>query len=146
MVEIRVTHVQDDVGRVFELENPTFLRRENNVVYLMTSGGTRYIGGAMPLVRLAEEVENFHNRFPEQEQTPSERVSMLTEEVGEYAQAVNKGDLGKAHEELADVIFVALGTLQKANAEAWLDRVREKNERKTTKTHEVRHGKVVRKN
>ena len=76
------------------------------------------------------------------------RLAILMEEVGEHARELNQGDLGKAAREIADVAFVAMGTLlvfDAAGREACIE-VAEKNDRKTAETHAIdgTSGKLLR--
>lgn len=109
--------------------------------------------------RLAESVYDFHTRFniPNlNEKSHSDeifprlctRLAFLMEEVGEHARELNQSDFDRAASEMADVAFVAMGTLLEmdstgANAS---HEVAGKNDKKTLHTHivEPSSGKLVR--
>ena len=109
--------------------------------------------------RLAESVYDFHSRFDiptinakvsESEVFPRlcTRLAFLMEETGEHARELNQGALDRAADEMADVAFVAMGTLLEMNAlgaSACHD-VANKNDNKTLRTHivEPSSGKLVR--
>lgn len=68
-----------------------------------------------------------------------ERMNFTTEELGEAAKALNRGEIENHVEEIADLAFFALGTLHlmgEAGAEA-ICRVIGKNDAKTLDTHEI---------
>ena len=109
--------------------------------------------------RLAESVYDFHTRFdiPNiNEKAPSDdafprlctRLAFLMEEVGEHAAELNRAELELAAEEMADVAFVAMGTLMELNAlgASACRKVADKNDKKTLQTHMVEpsSGKLVR--
>lgn len=110
--------------------------------------------------RLAESVYDFHARFdihnfngkpPADAVFPrlNTRLAFLIEEAGEHAKEVNQGNLEQAAHEMADVAFVAMGTLlEMASLGADSCRqVADKNDKKTPKTHmvEASSGKLLRK-
>ena len=70
------------------------------------------------------------------------------EEAGEHARGLNRGDLDEATLELADVAFVAMGSLATLGAagERACHEVARKNDGKTNETHFVEEssGKIVR--
>ncbi len=112
---------------------------------------------------MAGSVYDFHQRFevpridrPHAEQGPSSdglaalrsRLAYLVEETGEHAKELNRGELGDASKEIADVAFVAMGTLLVLD-EMGVDACRAvagKNNAKTVETHAVdaTSGKLVR--
>ena len=109
--------------------------------------------------RLAESVYDFHARFdiPNiNDKTPSDdifprlctRLAFLMEEVGEHAAELNRAELDLAAEEMADVAFVAMGTLIELNAlgATACRKVADKNDKKTLQTHTVEpsSGKLIR--
>ena len=109
--------------------------------------------------RLAESVYDFHHRFGwlpvEANESPDVALAVLRkqflflmEEAGEHASALNKGDLGEALLELADVAFVALGAVYLSSTEGALAciQVANKNDKKTHETHvyEESSGKIIR--
>ena len=110
---------------------------------------------------IALSVFEFHERFgiPAVGATASEeeilartrtRLSYLVEEIGEHAKDLNQSNLSEASLELADVAFVAIGTLlelDKIGTEACTN-VARKNDMKTLSTHEIESGsgKLVKKN
>ena len=111
--------------------------------------------------RLAESVYDFHTRFAipniNQKSHPNAvfprlcaRLAFIAEEVGEHARELNQSNLDRAADEMADVAFVAMGTLLElditgANA---CHSVADKNDNKTLQTHTVEpsSGKLVRRN
>ena len=111
------------------------------------------------MARIAESVYDFHSRFglpmvgaglsPEQGlEALRARLPYLVEEIGEHSKALNNDDLDDALPELADVAFVAAGSVLTAGAPA-LDACRDvarKNDAKTSDTHylEESSGKVLR--
>ena len=111
------------------------------------------------ITRLAGSVYDFHQRFGQYPATPvptceqslgvlRERLPFLVEEIGEFAQDLNKGHLENASQEIADVAFVAVGMLLALNgtgAEA-CHAVAHKNDGKTHQTHmiDASSGKLVR--
>ena len=110
--------------------------------------------------RIAESVYDFHERFsiPSLSSNGSSdhalerlrtRLAFLVEEVGEHSKELNQGDLSEASLELADVAFVAMGTLLELDsigAKA-CGTVANKNDGKTHDTHmvEATSGKLVKK-
>lgn len=115
------------------------------------------------LSEMAGSVYDFHQRFdvpridrPPAEEGPSSdglaalrsRLAYLIEETGEHAKELNRGELGDASKEIADVAFVAIGTLLVLD-EMGVDACRAvagKNNAKTVETHAVdaTSGKLVR--
>ena len=109
--------------------------------------------------RLAESVYDFHARFDIQNINANSsledpfprlctRLAFLMEETGEHARELNQGVLDRAADEMADVAFVAMGTLLEMDsigATACHD-VAIKNDKKTLQTHMVEpsSGKLVR--
>ena len=108
--------------------------------------------------RIAGSVYDFHKRFgvpalnggsPDQTlATLRSRLAFLAEEMGEHAKELNRGNVPDAAVELADVAFVALGSLlvlDNAGCDASLT-VARKNDAKTEQTHvfEKSSGKLVR--
>ena len=115
------------------------------------------------LSEMAGSVYDFHQRFgvprigrPRAEAGPSadglatlrSRLAFLIEETGEHAKELNLGQLVDASKEIADVAFVAIGTLLVLD-EMGVDACRAvagKNNAKTVETHAVdaTSGKLVR--
>ncbi len=115
------------------------------------------------LSEMAGSVYDFHQRFdvprvdrPAAEEGTSadglaalrSRLAFLIEETGEHARELNRGELGDASKEIADVAFVAMGTLLVLD-EMGVDACRAvagKNNAKTVETHAVdaTSGKLVR--
>ena len=108
---------------------------------------------------LAESVYSFHERF----QIPSveiidsdttfelfrERLLFLSEETGEHASALNRGDLEGAVQEAVDIAYIAIGTVLRlgfTGRSACFD-VTKKNDAKTVERYGKLEGtgKVVRK-
>ena len=112
------------------------------------------------VAEMAASVFDFHQRFdvPSIARLPQDpdglavlrsRLAFLVEETGEHAKELNRGELGDASTEMADVAFVAMGTLlvlDRLGGEA-LRSVAAKNNAKTLETHLVDEtsGKLVRK-
>lgn len=109
--------------------------------------------------RLAESVYDFHTRFgiPNINAKTAEddvfprlctRLAFLMEEVGEHSRELNQANLDLAADEMADVAFVAIGTLMELNSLGALAcrKVADKNDKKTLHTHMVEpsSGKLVR--
>lgn len=110
------------------------------------------------ICRLAESVYDFHERFnipnisanvAADRAMPrlSTRLVFLMEEVGEHAMDLNRGTIKAASDEMADVAFVAMGTLLELGtlgASASYE-VADKNDKKTLRTHmvEASSGKLV---
>ncbi len=108
--------------------------------------------------RLAESVYDFHDRFSipniNDKTTLHDpfprlctRLAFLTEETGEHAKELNQGSLDRAADEMADVAFVAMGTLLELEAlgTAACRQVANKNDKKTLQTHivEPSSGKLI---
>ena len=109
--------------------------------------------------RLAGSVYDFHARFDIQNLNAKSnlsdpfprlctRLAFLMEETGEHARELNQGVLDRAADEMADIAFVAMGTLLELDAvgaSACHD-VANKNDNKTLQTHmlEPSSGKLVR--
>ena len=107
---------------------------------------------------IAGSVYDFHNRFgiPAISINGSSdaafdrlrtRLAFLIEESGEHSRELNQGNLRNASEELADVAFVAMGTLLELNelgAQA-CQTVAAKNNGKTQETHyfDAGSGKLI---
>ena len=109
--------------------------------------------------RLAESVYDFHARFDIQNINAKSslddpfprlctRLAFLMEETGEHARELNQGVLDRAADEMADVAFVAMGTLLEMDSigAAACQDVAIKNDKKTLQTHKVEpsSGKLVR--
>lgn len=109
--------------------------------------------------RLAESVYDFHTRFDIQNLNAKSaqedpfprlctRLAFLMEETGEHARELNQGVLGLAADEMADVAFVAMGTLLELDAigASACHEVANKNDKKTLHTHMVESssGKILR--
>ena len=106
---------------------------------------------------MAESVYAFHERFdiPCVDPTDTDdalealrqRLVLLSEEIGEYARALNQARLGDATLEAADVAYVALGTVLRLGDEGRKAcvTVTRKNDSKTPSTHGTRRstGKVL---
>jgi len=107
---------------------------------------------------LAVSVDEFHRRFEIDRIAPSssvedtldalrQRLSLLDEEVGEYARALNRGDMEDASKEAVDVAYIALGTIHRLGS-AGVDACREvarKNDAKSPSAYSKRPatGKVL---
>ena len=113
--------------------------------------------------RLAESVYDFHIRFaiPNiNEKILADdltddifprlctRLAFLMEETGEHARELNQACLDRAADEMADVAFVAIGTLLELNSLGAIacHEVANKNDKKNLRTHmlEPSSGKLVR--
>ena len=107
--------------------------------------------------RLGDSVYSFHERFGlptvahEGEDVILEalrrRLALLSEEVGEHARELNKGNVVDAVSEAVDIAYVALGTVLVLGIEgrAACYSISDKNDAKTLATHGNRGatGKVV---
>ena len=113
--------------------------------------------------RLAESVYDFHTRFAipniNGKTLPDgmtddifprlcTRLAFLMEETGEHARELNQACIDRAADEMADVAFVAMGTLLELNSLGVIacHEVANKNDKKTLRTHMVEpsSGKLVR--
>ncbi len=75
---------------------------------------------------LAVSVDAFHRRFiiPQLDvdnvdgtlDALRQRLSLLNEEVGEHARALNRGEIDEAVTEAVDVAYIALGTIHRIGA------------------------------
>ena len=107
--------------------------------------------------RLGDSVYSFHDRFgvptvdAEDPETILEalrrRLALLSEEVGEHARELNRGNVEDAVSEAVDIAYVALGTvltLGNAGRDA-CHSISDKNDAKTLATHGNRDstGKVI---
>ena len=107
--------------------------------------------------RLGDSVYSFHDRFgiPTLDdadrdtvfETLRRRLALLSEEVGEHARELNRGNVDDAVSEAVDIAYVALGTvltLGDAGRDACYA-ISDKNDAKTLTTHGNRGstGKVV---
>lgn len=75
------------------------------------------------------------------------RVSLLVEETGEHAKALNHDSLYESFAELVDIAYIVLGSIYSAGefADLVVEEVVEKNNEKTLESHHVNEsGKVVR--
>ena len=106
--------------------------------------------------RMAIEVWDFHNRWgfgsgmfagTNPSSVIEARRAILDEEVRELADAVSANDDHEVADESADVLFVAIGHIEAMgqNGLDAVDRVTEKNSRKTPSTHAIRQdtGKLL---
>ena len=101
---------------------------------------------------MADSVERFHRNFGIEAGRDGidyhSRLTLLMEEVGEHANAINKGHpVEEVLKEMADIAYVALGTLEMAGddgAQAMMQVV-DKNNSKTTTTHKLNPntGKIL---
>ena len=76
------------------------------------------------------------------------RLAFLMEEVGEHSAELNRAELDLAADEMADVAFVAMGTLMELSSlgVSACRKIADKNDNKTLRTHMVEpsSGKLVR--
>ena len=109
---------------------------------------TEAISYIQAVEKLAWSIHDFHERFDCEFGDPFSRHLLLDEEMGEVAKDINRGNDDAALEELADVVFVALGTLELARHEGIMAllNVAIKNDAKTNETHarNARTGKIER--
>ena len=106
---------------------------------------------------LAVSVDAFHRRFdiPQIDMTCidatldalRQRLSLLDEEVGEHARALNRGEIEDAVKEAVDVAYIALGTIHRLGSDG-LDachEVAQKNDAKSPSAYSKRSatGKVL---
>lgn len=109
--------------------------------------------------RLAASVYDFHERFrrPDEIESPSTaeylgalraRLPLIVEELGEHSKELNNANLERASLELADVAFVAIGSVLAldTNGTGACHAVAIKNDSKNHNTHvyEESSGKLVR--
>lgn len=109
------------------------------------------------IATIAKSVDSFHDRFDIPSIDPSEvegtldalrqRLSLLDEETGEYARALNQGDVEDATKEAVDIAYIALGTIHRLGQHG-LDacyQVASKNDAKTPSAYSKRSatGKVL---
>ena len=108
--------------------------------------------------RLAGSVYDFHDRFDIPNLNDKShyddpfprlctRLAFLMEETGEHAKELNQGVLDRAVDEMADVAFVAMGTLLEMDSLGAIAcrEVANKNDKKTLQTHMVEpsSGKLI---
>lgn len=99
---------------------------------------------------MVEEVEDFHMRFgigadkgflgnPELKKLIQARLNIMVEEVGEVAKDINRDLSGAAIDELADTLFVAIGTMELLSGDGLIamESVIDKNRKKTVHTHRL---------
>lgn len=106
---------------------------------------------------ISESVYSFHDRFEidcvdtsdfdDTVEVMKQRLLLLSEETGEHARAINRGEVHDAVLEAVDVAYIALGTILRlgpAGMEACYQ-VARKNDAKTLTTHAKRSdtGKVL---
>ena len=106
---------------------------------------------------LAVSVDAFHRRFdiPQIDMTSIEstldvlrqRLSLLDEEVGEHARALNRGEIEDAVKEAVDVAYIALGTIHRLGTDGLeaCHEVAQKNDAKSPSAYSKRSatGKVL---
>ena len=106
---------------------------------------------------MAVSVEAFHSRFdiPQIDLTSidatldalRQRLSLLDEEVGEHARALNRGDIEDAVKEAVDVAYIALGTIHRLGMDGFdaCHEVAKKNDAKSPSAYSKRSatGKVL---
>ncbi len=130
----------------------------DNAARSTASGGVTRTEFVDAIALLAGSVYDFHDRFDipnlYANRTPDAcferlvaRLAFLMEEVGEHSRELNRANLTLAAEEMADVAFVALGTILELDGSgvfACRD-VANKNDNKTLQTHtfETSSGKLV---
>ena len=116
-------------------------------------GGTAHEANLPELIeRLAECVQAFHKRFgivgPSTQEQLLSRIPLQDEEVRELRQALLHESPEHVALEATDVLFVAIGTLERLDPElaaSAIAKVIEKNDSKTKETHHINaSGKVVR--
>lgn len=68
------------------------------------------------------------------------------EEFGEFAKAINKGDIDNLNEEAVDMLVTSLGTVLLLGEAVipYIVRVAVKNDKKNHETHVLRDGKISR--
>ncbi|MCY4530519.1 MAG: nucleoside triphosphate pyrophosphohydrolase family protein [Chloroflexi bacterium] len=106
---------------------------------------------------LAVSVDAFHRRFdiPQMDMASvdrtldalRQRLSLLDEEVGEHARALNRGEIDEAVKEAVDVAYIALGTIHRLGTDglAACHEVARKNDAKSPSAYSKRSatGKVL---
>ena len=100
--------------------------------------------------KLIESTNQLHKRFNIPDATfkdMSNRLRLQIEEVGEVAKAINHNNEEELMSEVVDVAVVAIGTLLLLGDKVmpFIEKVIEKNDKKTTETHILNDGKIVRK-
>ena len=98
---------------------------------------------------LAASIEAFHSRFQVSDDNLPRRFALLLEEVHEhYSELGDPIKLQCALEEMADIAYIALGTLElyRARGRLAMNTVTTKNNRKTLRTHRKNQltGKIER--
>ena len=110
------------------------------------------------VTQLAESLYDFHERFGIEGtegagrdvilEVFTSRLPFLIEEIGEHASAINRADDVNATEEMADILYIVLGTLVRLGRRGnyAMTQVAEKNNQKTTSTHRIEplSGKLIR--
>ena len=104
------------------------------------------------VTELATSVETFHDRFglvgPSSQEELLSRIPIQDEEVRELEHALLHETPESVAREAADVLYVAIGTLQRLDPSLMADAMTaiiEKNNSKTLETHHINaEGKVVR--
>ena len=107
-------------------------------------GHSSFIEG---IQEISESVYSFHERFGvgcvntldtvETFEVMKQRLVLLTEEMGEYSRAINRGEVDDAILEAIDVAYIAIGTiltLGSSGTKACYE-VARKNNAKTKSTH-----------
>ena len=102
------------------------------------------------LHKLIISTDNLHRRFdlpPISFKDMSDRLRLQIEEVGEMAKAINHNNEEELMSEVVDVAVVAIGTLLLLGnrVSPFIEKVIDKNDRKTIETHIFRDGKIVKK-
>ena len=106
---------------------------------------------------IANSVYSFHDRFDIDRidtadpdgtlEALRQRLSLLTEEAGEHARELNRGNVEEAIDEAVDIAYIALGTVLRLGAQGRDSclAVAQKNDAKSASTHSKRPGtgKVV---
>jgi len=98
---------------------------------------------------MADQVWDFHERWglppfdcskKSAKMAISERQHILEEEIVELSDAVKSGDTTEISDEVADVLFVAIGHAQSllSSGISGIKRVTIKNAKKTKQTHKIR--------
>lgn len=108
------------------------------------------------LCALADSIDAFHERFDlvpvvSNEDAVAgvlyERLSLLMEEVGEHAGALNKDRADNAIDELVDICYIAIGSLHRIGMvrNRAIENTIQKNNRKTPKDYVVGQntGKLI---
>ena len=105
------------------------------------------------MIAIINSVQRLHDRFEFSKVDGDlgdllrRRLSLMVEELGEFAKALNHDDIDAACDEVADMAFIVLGYLITINAylpeNQSVERAIAKNDAKSPETHYVKGDKPV---